>query len=765
MLLASGTRLGPYEILAPLGAGGMGEVYRAQDTRLGRDVAIKILPEAFASSPDRLARFEREARTVAGLNHPNIVVLYSIEEQEGIRFLTMELIEGQDLSTWIVPGGLSVARVLEMAIPLADALVAAHEKRVVHRDLKPANVMLSRDGRLKVLDFGLAKLSEIGGDLDPTRALAPSLSRPGQVMGTASYMSPEQVRGEEADARSDLFAFGVVLYELATGRRPFEGRSAAEVGAAILRDRPKPLASVRLDLPADLTRIVERCLEKNPRQRFQTALDVANELRGLALTLERGTAERSRPPADRIVSIAVLPFVNRSASADDEYFSDGLADELLHVLAKIRGLRVAARTSAFHFKGKDATIAEVGEALRVDTVLEGSVRKVGARVRISVQLVQVAGGYPLWSESYDRTLDDIFALQDEIAQSVVKELRRTLLGEVEDTRAIGEVRAEVSRAAKGRSSDPEAYRLFLQARHLIERYTQADTAGAIEYLERALELDPEFALAWAELSRARSTQAIAGWRPLEDAFAEARQAAERALAIEPRLGEAHGALAFIQASYDWDWPLAAESYRRALELAPGDVSIMHRAAALAVRRGEIEEAVALLRRAIEQDPLSASAYHTLGVSLTASYRFLEGEQEFRNALALAPRRIVTHTHLALNLLLQGRLDEATQEVAKEPEGASRPWGEAIVEWARGHRAEAGRALGELVDKHASDSAYQIAEVFAMHEHADDAFAWLERAYEQRDGGLAGLVTSPRLRALRGDPRWDAFLRKLGLAPS
>jgi tetratricopeptide (TPR) repeat protein len=425
-------------------------------------------------------------------------------------------------------------------------------------------------------------------------------------------------------------------------------------------------------------------------------------------------------------------------------------------------LRVAARTSAFHFKGKDTTIAEIGEALRVDTVLEGSVRKVGQRLRIAVQLVQVANGYPLWSESYERTLDDIFALQDDIAQSVVKELRRTLLGEEADSKVSGEVKAEISRAALGRSSHPEAYRLSLQARDLIERYTQADTARAIEYLERALAWDPDFALGWAELSRARSTEAIAGWIPMTDGFAKARQAAERALSLEPRLGEAHGALAFIQASFDWDWRSAAASYRRALELAPGDVSVAHRAVALALRRGELEEAIGLLRRAIEQDPLSAAAYHTLGVSLTASDQLLEGEQEFRNALALALQRIVTHTHLALNLVLQGKLGEAQEELSREPEEASRLWGEAILEWARKHRAEAELKLRELIEKHASDSAYQIAEVLAAQGKTDDAFVWLERAYEQRDAGLGGLVISPRLRGLRDDPRWYAFLKKMGL---
>ncbi|MEO5618973.1 MAG: serine/threonine-protein kinase, partial [Candidatus Eisenbacteria bacterium] len=351
MFLTPGTKLGSYEIVAPLGAGGMGEVYRARDTRLGRDVAIKVLPADVAAHPDRLARFEREARTVAGLNHPNIVVLHSVEDVGGTRFLTMELVEGQSLAQHVVPGGMPIARVVELGIALADALGAAHERGVVHRDLKPANVMLTREGRVKVLDFGLAKLAEPETVMDRTQAatMTTPLSGNGQVLGTVPYMAPEQIRGETVDARSDIFALGIVLYELATGKRPFVGATFADTSSAILRDTPSSLTRVRADLPADLGRIVGRCLEKSPRERFQNALDVMNDLRALRRTLEQGTSGAPPKPASQAVaSIAVLPFVNRSASADDEYFSDGLADELLNVLAKIKGLRVTARSSSFH---------------------------------------------------------------------------------------------------------------------------------------------------------------------------------------------------------------------------------------------------------------------------------------------------------------------------------------------------------------------------------------------------------------------------------
>jgi len=446
--LTAGTRLGTYEIVALLGVGGMGEVYRAKDLRLGREIALKVLPARMSADAGRLARFEREARTVASLNHPNIVMLHSVEDDGDIRFLTMELVEGQSLDHALAPGGLPIPRVIELGISLADALAAAHEKGVVHRDLKPGNVMLTRDGRVKVLDFGLAKLASHDAFPEPslTATVAPTISYAGSIMGTVPYMSPEQIRGETVDARTDLFALGIVLYELTSGTRPFMGETHADIGHAILHDAPQRLSSLRSDLPHDLERIIGACLEKDPGERAQTALDVSKTLRGLHKELERSDPGAPvKPAAPKAASIAVLPFVNRSASADDEYFSDGLADELLNVLAKIKGLRVTARTSSFNFKGKNASIAEIGRALQVATVLEGSVRKSGNRVRISVQLVSVSDSVQLWSETYDRILEDIFAVQDDIAKSVVRELRTTLLGEEANSNASGEARAEVER--------------------------------------------------------------------------------------------------------------------------------------------------------------------------------------------------------------------------------------------------------------------------------------------------------------------------------
>ena len=760
MPLASGTRLGSYEVVAPLGAGGMGEVYRAHDSRLGRDVAIKLLPEALASSPERLARFQREARTVAALNHPNIVTLHSIEDSGGVRFLTMELVEGSDLSALIAPGGLPLAKVLDVAIPLADALVAAHEKRVVHRDLKPANVMLTRDGRVKVLDFGLAKLMEIGSDLELTRAatVAAPISEVGQVVGTAAYMSPEQIRGEEVDARTDLFSFGILVYELASGKRPFVGDTAADVSSAILRDHPPSLSSVRADVAPDLARIVERCLEKNPRERIQTALDVANELRGLKRTLERGIAPVPKPSQEKVASVAVLPFVNRSASADDEYFSDGLADELLNVLAKIRGLRVAARTSAFQFKGKSEDTAIIGQKLHVSTLLEGSVRKAGNRVRISVQLVKAEDGYQLWSETYDRTLEDIFEVQDEIARSVVKELRSTLLGEEHDSKASGEVKAEVAQAAQGRGTDPEAHRLYLLARHLIDRANPSDMRKAIQYLEQALALDPQFAEAWVKLGAA-FTNLMVLWEPSAENRNRAWDAVERALAVNPNLAHAYSLLSGLQ-SYDLDWRAAAASSKRALELAPRDDSATRRAATLAHNQGHFEEAVQFNLRALEIDPLSSSTLANLAYIYFNHGRLSEAETTYRRSLEIAPARTGAHAWLSLTLLDQGRSEEALAEAEREPMIALRLWAFAIVHHALGHPSESQQALDQLTAEYGKTAAAQIAQVHAVRGEKDEAFAWLDRAIQQRDA--FELKPARYLRSLHQDPRWNLFLEKMGL---
>ena len=462
-------------------------------------------------------------------------------------------------------------------------------------------------------------------------------------------------------------------------------------------------------------------------------------------------------------SIAVLPFVNRSQDQADEYFSDGLADELLNVLAKIRGLRVAARSSAYTFKGKGATVAEVGDALNVATVLEGSVRKAGNRMRISVQLVKVADGYHLWSETYDRTLEDIFAVQDDIAQAVVKELRTTLLGEVADAKAGYEVTAAVAAAAKGRSTDPEAHRLFLQARHFIDRNTRDDTKKGIGYLKEALALDPKFALAWADLGRACANEANWGWASAADGFMRSREAITRALALEPDLAEAHAGMGWIQMAHDFDWQGAETSFRRALELAPGNALVLHQSAWLVGNLGRFDEGIALARRAVEQDPLSAPAYFSLGLILWTAMRRAEAVTALGKALELAPRYAAAHAWLSIVLLQQGAHEEALAEALQEPEEWGRLFALAVIHHAAGRQPESDQALHELAEKWGDMGAYQVAQAHAWRCEAGLAFEWLERAYTQRDPGIFWTKVDPLLHSLHVDPRWAAFLRKMGLA--
>jgi serine/threonine protein kinase/tetratricopeptide (TPR) repeat protein len=770
MTLKTGTRLGVYEILAPIGAGGMGEVYRALDTRLGRKVAMKVLPQGLASDPVRLARFEREAKTVAALNHPNIVVLHSIEEADGVRLMTMELVDGRSLDDFITPGGLPLPRILDLAIPLADALAAAHQKGVVHRDLKPANVMVTGDGRVKVLDFGLARTTVSPSDLNLTAAstLDVPVTAPHHVVGTIPYMAPEQIQEEPVDAQADLFSFGILLYELATGRRPFVGQTFVEVASAILRDSPVPLRETRPDLPPDFEHLVGRCLEKNRAYRIRSARDVRSELETMRRNLGFPTVSTSstgtnQPAADmaRVPSIAVVPFVNRSRDADDEYFSEGLADELLSVLAKIRGLHVAARSSSATFKGRNATVAEVGRALNVATVLEGSVRKSGNRVRISVQLVKVEDGYHLWSETYDRSLDDIFAVQDDIAQRVVKELRGPLLGEASDAEASGSARAAVAKAGVGRGDNPEAHWLYLQGRYLVQRLSEAEVIRGLEYLEKAVTLDPAHAPAWAAMGWGHIRQATTGHVPAMDGYIRARREVNRALELAPDLPEAYVVLCWLRRLQDWDWQGSAEAAKRALELAPGSAEALAQAGILAFSMRRMDEALDCFQRGTERDPLSTFLYGWLGQVHHALGQFKEAEQAWRKSLELSPARGNMHALLSMLLARQGRDSEAVAEANLEPSEPFRLTSLAFVHQAAGRKDKSDDALGELEAKYSTVATYQIALVHAVRDEADLAFAWMDRGFELKDPGFVTIWVDPLFKSLHGDPRWKAFIARMG----
>ena len=474
------------------------------------------------------------------------------------------------------------------------------------------------------------------------------------------------------------------------------------------------------------------------------------------------SASASSDRAKELPSIAVLPFVNRSRDEEDEYFSDGLADELMNLLAKIRGLRVAARTSTYHFKGKQEELAVIGQKLNVAALLEGSVRKAGNRVRISVQLVKVADGFQLWSETYDRLLDDIFAVQDDIAQSVVKELRTTLMGEDPDSKASGEAKAAVEAAAKGRAENPEAYRLLLQGRYFLDRFNQEDVARAVDYFEQATVLDPEYAMAWVELARAIGMQAGYSWTPLREGAARARSAIERAIGLDPSLAEAYLLLGSIQVSHYSDRAGARASFDRAMALSAGRSGAIKGAGTLALQLGLLEEAVALNLRSVAEDPLSASAFSSLGAAYRYVDRPVEARAAFQKALELSPQREVTHMLVGLTYYAEGRLEEALVEILREPADVHRLAALAAVYHDLGRQAESDAALSELILRFSENGQYQIAAAHAGRGEADQAFAWLERGREEHDPGLALLKSEPVFRRLRSDPRWSVLLQKLGV---
>jgi TolB-like protein/tetratricopeptide (TPR) repeat protein len=481
------------------------------------------------------------------------------------------------------------------------------------------------------------------------------------------------------------------------------------------------------------------------------------------ISIPRYSAFEGQPsdPNAQLNTIAVLPFLNLSRGDEDDYFSDGLAEELLIVLSKIRGLRVAARTSAFSFKDKQTTIAEIGRILNVATVLEGSIRRAGERVRISVQLIKVLDGYQLWSETYDRTMDDIFAVQDDIAQSVVEEIRVRLLGGTVDESNSRQIVSEIADAVKGRSDNPEAQRLLMLGRHFLDRTTRDDTTKAIEYFKQAVELDPDFALCWAELGRAYSIEAGRAWVPVAEGFAASREATDRALSIEPDLAEGHAQMGRILTVHDWDLIGAEASYRRALELAPGSSPVLDGASVLFYKLGRLDEALELAELLVERDPLSAAYWHNYGLTCHAAERLEQSENAFRRALELAPQRLVSRALLSLILLEKGETDAALDQAKREPDEFWRLWSLAIVYATTGKTKESDEITDKLVSERSAGNAYQLAEVFAMRDERDEAFIWLDRCVAERDPGLTHAKVNPRFRALRSDPRWPVLLKTVG----
>lgn len=815
------TIIGSYRVEREIARGGMGIVYLAHDTRLNRAAAIKALPDDVASNPDRLARFKQEAQVLASFNHPNIAGIYGLEESGGRRYLALEYVEGETLAERIARGPLAIDETVGVCLQIAAGVEVAHEAGIIHRDLKPGNVMITRSDVVKILDFGLAKgsfatESRQTSENSPTLTASPA-TIPGAILGTARYLSPEQARGKPVDRRTDIWSFGCVLYECLTGEVLFEGETVSDTIAKILGG-DVAWAHLPRDTPARMHELLQRCLERDSSKRLRDIGEARLALEdlkagrgsagvapargvwlkahlsgllpmgavlliaalGLLLYMNVGPGKRrasTRPTTSLSIpvphegtfsaetpSIAVLAFADLSPGKDQEYFSDGLSEELINVLANIHGLRVVSRTSAFSFKGKDVDLATVAQKLNVSMILEGSVRKAGEQLRITAQLIQVATDSHLWSQTYDRPFEDVFAIQEDIAQSVVREMRGVLLGERLSASAIASANAEVREATRGRGDNAEAYQLYLQGVFFRDRLggDPADPTKSIGYFQQALRLDPGYARAWAGLSFTLGHQAGAvGGVPLEEGYRRAREAAKRAIQLEPDLPDGYAALGQIQLFHDWDWKRGEQSVRRALELAPGDAAMIAIAADLARVMGRPDEAAALGRRAVALDPVNANLYSLLGLYCLMAGFLDEAAQSYNKALDLKPNLVAVHQRLSLVQLTQGRVDQAMKEIEQEPLEDWRLLGRALVHHAKGRRAESDAALRELIEKYAQEDACQIAEAYAYRGEVNQSFEWLERAHRQRDGGLADVKVDPLLRNLHADERWKPFLKKMG----
>jgi serine/threonine-protein kinase len=739
----------------------MGAVYRARDENLRRDVAIKVLGDAVTDDPAALARFAREARAVAALNHPHVVTIFSTEEANGVPFITMELIEGRTLDQLIQPGGVDLLQFFEIGIALADALASAHAKLITHRDLKSTNVMVSHDGRVKVLDFGLARHVEPEpGPSDAVETRLP-VTRPGTIVGTLPYMSPEQIEGKPLDLRTDIFSFGIVLYEMATGRRPFRGDSSPALLSSILKDHPTPVVQVRDDIPFGVGRLIARCLEKDPRDRIQSATEILAELRGYRTAWESGaTVELRASPhsieTGRVASIAVLAFKDMSALKDQDWFCDGIAEEILNALTPLDGLRVAARSSAFSFKGRNDDLQTIGRQLNVATVLEGSVRRAGDRVRITVQLSDVRNGYQLWSERYDRELQDIFDVQDEIAKSIVDRLRVTFSGD-RDERLVAKPTLNI-----------DAYQLFLRGRALLDR-RGADVPAGLELLKRAVELDPGYSLAWAGLADGFTVLSYAGVAAASETRAPAMAAALRSIELDPTSAQGHTALACATLLFENNRARAGEEFTRALELNPhyGLGRIWYALHYCLWACGDYERGIAEARRALDSDPLSAYVMTCLGVGLFTAGRLEEAVDICHKAVQQDSGSFVAHWAFGISLGLVGRFDKAISSLEAAAAMSNRHTlaltGLAGVFGQAGRPMDAATLHRELLDRaprqYASPSHLALT-AEAAGEHGV-ALAFARRAWDDRDPNFILWARHfPAYRYLQSDPQFMTIVREM-----
>jgi len=745
---------GRYEIIEELGRGGMGQVYKAFDKEIEETIALKLLNPEIAADEEIIKRFRNELKLARQITHKNVCRMFDLGKSEGTFFITMEYVSGEDLKSFIRRAGqLSIGKSLLIAKQVGEGLAEAHRLGVVHRDLKSQNIMIDRQGNAKIMDFGIA------------RSIArKDITREGMMIGTPEYMSPEQVDGKEADRRSDLYGLGIILYEMLTGRVPFEGDTPLSVALKHKTETPRNPQQWNAQISEGLRRMMDKCLEKDQEQRYQSAEEVLAELTKLETEKSSGElrgAEREREPGKQdktqwIHSIAVLPFADLSPQKDQEYFCDGVAEELINALTKIRELRVVARTSAFSFKGRDADIREIGRKLGVETILEGSVRKAGNRLRITAQLINIADGYHLWAERYDREMDDVFAIQDEVTLAITEKLKIKFL------------EGDKSKIIKRYTEDLEAYQLYLKGRYFWNKRAEKSLEKAIEYFEQAIETDPNYALAYSGLADCYNLLPWWSMTAPRDAHPKAKTAAMKALEIDPHLAEAHTSLAFALMQYDWNWPAAEREFKAAIELNRGYAAAHHWYFEFLAARGRLDEALAEILKAQALDPLSLIINSALGWQFYFARNYDQAINQSQKTLELDPNFMWAQYILSASYLQSSRADEVIGELQKSAEGpGGHPLLMAVLGAAyatRGHRDKA-QGLLEGLKKQAGQNyvmPFYIAIIYLGLGEKAQVFEWLERAYEERNYWLVFLKADPMFDSLHSEPRFRTLLGKVGL---